>query len=488
MPAQSPLTSMPKRNALWTFWSLSDIPGPFWAKLTNLQRLYWVKTGRAHDIHYELHGKYGSFVRIGPNVISISDPAALPTAFPSRMGFPKSDFYKTQRPYTPGTGALPVVFNTQNEALHKELRSPVSSLYAMSNIMKLEPLMDQTLQLFFDQLDNRFVEGDKTFDLSRWLQFFAFEVMGTITFSNRYGFLEAGRDVNGLLSGIWGFMKSAAPMGQMPWLDDVLYKNAFAAKLRGTTGMPVLKVVNKYITERVARNIKQPSDHADMLAQFLDIQASNPKVPSWAPKAWTFSNVIAGSDSSANSMTTVMYNLMTHPKTMFRLQEELSKAKQEDGNNTSRILSWKTVRDLPYLDACVMEALRIHPAFCLHLERVVPTTGIEICGKHFPPGTIVGMSPWVINRHKPTFGEDVHHWRPERWLGHSEARLQELKNTILTFGSGRRVCLGKNIAIMEIKKLVSSLVLNYEVCRSTIDSASSTANHRSVENPRSQSI
>jgi hypothetical protein len=76
-------------RVLWTSWSIRCIPGPFWARFTNLQRLYWVKTGKAHDIHYKLHEKYGKFVRIGPNVISISDPAALTTVYPTRMGVPK---------------------------------------------------------------------------------------------------------------------------------------------------------------------------------------------------------------------------------------------------------------------------------------------------------------------------------------------------------------------------------------------------------------
>ncbi|KAL2802293.1 cytochrome P450 [Aspergillus granulosus] len=438
----------------------SDVPGPFWAKFTNLQRVWWVKTGRAHEIHYKLHEKYGTFVRIGPNMISISDPAALSTVYPNRMGFPKSDFYKTQRPYTPSTGALPVVFNTQDEKLHKKLRGPIASLYAMTNVMKLEPLMDQTLGAFFAQLEQRFVGPRAEFDLSSWLRFFAFEVMGAVSFSNKYGFLENGRDVNGLLGGIWGFMKAAAPMGQMPWLDDFLYKNSLVAKIRGSTGLSILNVVNENITERQTADRDKPG-RLDMLAQFLEIQASTPDVPPWAPKAWTFSNVIAGSDSSANAMTTAMYNLMAYPETMARLYEEFLTMKQEEGAS-SQILPWKAIRDLPYLDACMMEALRIHPPFCLHLERVVPASGIEINGRRIPPGTVVGMSPYVINHHKPTFGEDVHQWRPERWLGHSEVHLQHLKNTILTFGSGRRVCLGKNIAIMEIKKLISFLVLNYE--------------------------
>ncbi|KAL4920485.1 cytochrome P450 [Aspergillus aurantiobrunneus] len=156
---------------------------------------------------------------------------------------------------------------------------------------------------------------------------------------------------------------------------------------------------------------------------------------------------------------------MSSPKAVARLHEDLSTVARERGIsscNSSHILPWKAIQDLPYLDTCVMETMRIHPPFCLPFERVVPEPEIEVCGRHIPAGTIVGMSPYVVNRYKPTFGEDVHRCRPERWLGHSDARLQELKNTILSFGTGRRICLGKNIAIMEIKKLILSLVLNYE--------------------------
>ena len=68
------------------------------------------------------------------------------------------------------------------------------------------------MDIFFDQIDKRFVESHQTFDLAEWLQYFAFEVMGTMTFSKRYGFLETGQDVNGMLATIWNFMLTIAPV------------------------------------------------------------------------------------------------------------------------------------------------------------------------------------------------------------------------------------------------------------------------------------
>lgn len=74
---------------LGTYWRLKNIPGPFWARFTNFQRVLWVNTGRAHEIHQAVHRKYGNLVRFGPNMVSIADPAAIPTVYPTRPGFPK---------------------------------------------------------------------------------------------------------------------------------------------------------------------------------------------------------------------------------------------------------------------------------------------------------------------------------------------------------------------------------------------------------------
>jgi cytochrome P450 len=84
---------------------------------------------------------------------------------------------------------------------------------------------------------------------------------------------------------------------------------------------------------------------------------------------------------------------------------------------------------------------------------VVPAGGIDIEGFFILEGTWIGMAPWALGRRKETFGEDVEIFRPERWL-ENEGHRREWERSDVTFGSGAWVCLGKNLAMMEICKVV----------------------------------
>ena len=128
-------------------------------------------------------------------------------------------------------------------------------------------------------------------------------------------------------------------------------------------------------------------------------------------------------------MRTIFYNLLKHPQTLQRLLSELQNATNED--RLSDLVTWKETRDLPYLDACVKEAGRLHPPFGLQLERVVPVGGSEICGERFEEGTIVGINAWVVHRDKGIFGDDAETWRPERWLC-DEHKRKAMEHSLLT--------------------------------------------------------
>lgn len=71
----------------------SRIPGPFLASLTNFPRMRWSYSGRAHEIHIELHKKYGKLVRLGPNCISVGDALAIPQIYGTGANFPKVSVY-----------------------------------------------------------------------------------------------------------------------------------------------------------------------------------------------------------------------------------------------------------------------------------------------------------------------------------------------------------------------------------------------------------
>lgn len=149
-----------------------------------------------------------------------------------------------------------------------------------------------------------------------------------------------------------------------------------------------------------------------------------------APVAWTFSNVIAGSDSSATVLIAAWYNLLRHPEYLQRLRCELLSVP----DLTRPFPAWSEIKDLPYLDACVWESIRIHPPFSLHFQRIVPAAGITVSDKYIPAGTDVGMNPYVANRHA-VFGKDVEEWNPGRWMGDAKhrKRLQECVMTVSVF-------------------------------------------------------
>lgn len=105
----------------------------------------------------------------------------------------------------------------------------------------------------------------------------------------------------------------------------------------------------------------------------------------------------------------------------------------------------------------------MHPAAGLPLERITPPQGVEICGQHIPGGTIVGCNAWVLHRRPEVFGEDVDFYRPERWLEADKEQLKEMNATMFQFGAGTRTCIGKNISLLEVYKLIPSFLRRFEI-------------------------
>jgi cytochrome P450 len=81
-------------------------------------------------------------------------------------------------------------------------------------------------------------------------------------------------------------------------------------------------------------------------------------------------------------------------------------------------------KDMPYLQAVMKEAMRLHPAVGIPMSRYVPKGGAEIDGHWYPTGTVVGINAWVVHHDNGVFGEDADIFRPERWL-EGDTRIME---------------------------------------------------------------
>lgn len=97
------------------------------------------------------------------------------------------------------------------------------------------------------------------------------------------------------------------------------------------------------------------------------------------------------------------------------------------------------------------------------MERRIPSPGATIDGTFFPEGTTVGCMPSAVYMNPATFGEDPEVFRPERWLESDEETLKMMEGAWLGFSRGVRVCLGQHVAIMQMKEVISSILLNLDV-------------------------
>lgn len=454
-----------------SYLSLRHIPGPFFAAFTNLPRLLWVYNNDAGDKHTALHRKYGPLVRFGPNMVSVSSPSEISTIYDMHGRFPKSDFYRVLSFYVKGK-PIPGLFATQDRNVHRLLRKPIAGIYSMTNLLSYEPMVDSTIRVFFEQLDQRFVQTDTACNMDVWLQMFAFDVIGSITFSKRLDFLEQGHDIDGIMENSWRYFSRASVISQMPWLDYVWAKNPILQRLRAAKINPIVRFASARRKEREAESEKNdtnslpehegddgPIKNKDFLTRFLEVEHRDPATPPWAVSAWATSNITAGSDTTAILLRTIFYNLLKHPTSLTALRRELATTAGLD----TEFVTWKQSLTLPYLGACIKEAGRLHPPFGLPYERVVPPEGATICGERLPGGTVVGMSAWVTHRDLETFGADADSWRPERWIDPDEHTTRRMENALLTFGAGNRSCIGKHISYLEVFKMVPSLLRRFDV-------------------------
>ncbi|KAF3941984.1 hypothetical protein ABW19_dt0209838 [Dactylella cylindrospora] len=438
---------------------LRRVPGPFIASFTNAWRLKQNLGWRPEVVHQALHKKYGDLVRIGPNCVSVGAAREVKTIYGITRLFQKSKFYPVTRPMANGKEVLGV-FDVTSEDLHKNLKRPIGNAYAMSTLLDYEPYVDSTIQTLQRRLEELYVDKEKECDLGEWLHWTAFDVVGEMTFSRRLGFLEQGKDVDGVIEGTQEMLNYLAVIGQMPFLDKFLMKNPIRIWWKGNPTSPVTSFALNRMQERLQEKEKgENTKRKDFLSKFLDAADKyEGKIPRSQVIGWAAANVFAGSDTTAISLRAIMFNLMKFPSILHLLRTELTAANL----SPSTIPKYSQTNSLPYLTAVIKESLRLHPAVGILLERIVPAGGVTLCGQFIPEGTIVGCNPWVIHHDKRVYGEDADFFRPERWLEATEEQKAEMERSYLVFGSGKRTCIGKNISLLEIYKIVPWLVMRYE--------------------------
>jgi cytochrome P450 len=215
------------------------------------------------------------------------------------------------------------------------------------------------------------------------------DVVGEVTFSKRFGFMEAGKD-DGSFAQIDSAVHSASWVGQIPWIYwaqewlEPLIGNHLGIRSRHGT-------LRSFAAKEVKLRIERGTDRNDILAKLMRVQKDKPELlDDTAILSMASSNIFAGSDTTAISIGAILYHLCQNPASQAKLLDEITSVL---GSNAPRdTITYESTTRMNYLQACIYEALRLHPAVGMSLPRVVPDGGIQVAGVYIPSGVSIHLS------------------------------------------------------------------------------------------------
>ncbi|KAK5309418.1 hypothetical protein LTR70_010299 [Exophiala xenobiotica] len=398
------------------FHRLRHYPGSRLASLTQFHHVWNTKDRIDHYSYIDkLHKQYGDFVRIGPNLLSIADPAIVNIVYGPTTKFTKSDWYDA---------------------------------FTASALRSYDSRIAKHTQKLIQQLRRRV---GTTVNAQEWIGFFAFDVMGDLAFGRTFEALELGKShwfidtirEGGLPIGLFG---------TTPWLLECVIRLPLPPSIN-----PIVKLMNHSGNLVAERKRSNPAEE-DVMSHILE--AGEFFENSRAEESLLTSDarllVVAGSDTTASTLTHVIYYIARDPTLATNLRAELA----ENNLRNDHSLTITSLAHLPFLNAVINEALRLHPPVPGGTYRSSPPGGIKVAGNFIPEGCVVLAPQYTIQRSSKAFTQP-HDFIPERWTTRPE--LIRDKNAFFPFSLGRHGCIGKQLAYNEMRSVISRLVLEFDV-------------------------
>lgn len=160
--------------------------------------------------------------------------------------------------------------------------------------------------------------------------------------------------------------------------------------------------------------------------------------------------LLAGHETTALALSWAVYLLAQHPECAAHLQAELQSVL---GNRPP------TVADVPrlrYTAQVINESLRLYPP--IYIMTRAAAEECVIGGYALPPGTRIGMSPWVMHR-DPRYYPAPERFNPDRWAEETAATLPRF--AFFPFGGGPRLCIGQAFAMMEAVLVLATIAQQF---------------------------
>ncbi|CAH2055789.1 unnamed protein product, partial [Iphiclides podalirius] len=289
--------------------------------------------------------------------------------------------------------------------------------------------------------ENSETPGDFLNEVHKW----SLESLGLIALDTRLGCFESveGSEVQRLIDAVHTFFISVGELElRAPWWR--IYPTAMFRRY-----VAALDTILSVTLTHVERALKEceASGSSKSLLQDL-VSAAGSRVAAVA----ALDLFLVGIDTTSNAVASTLYQLALRPQVQERLHEEITKVLQ------GRPLAPGDINQMPYLKACVKEVLRMFPVVIGNGRQLSKDT--VICGYNIPKGTQVIFQHYVMGNSEEYFS-DASEFRPERWIQRSTYKHHAFAS--LPFGFGKRMCLGRRFAELEMHIVLCKIVQAFKM-------------------------
>ncbi|KAJ7951154.1 Cytochrome P450 [Quillaja saponaria] len=232
------------------------------------------------------------------------------------------------------------------------------------------------------------------------------------------------------------------------------------------------KYLSSVIDKRKLELLSQPKDgipRDDLLSRFMKKKESYSDT---FLQHVALNFILAGRDTSSVAMCWFFWLMIQNPRVEEKILHEIStvliETRGDDVENwVDELLGFEELDRLVYLKAALSETLRLYPSVPEDSKHVVADDVLPD-GTFVPAGSSITYSIYAAGRMKSTWGEDCLEFRPERWLSLDGKKfIMHDSYKFVAFNAGPRICLGKDLAYLQMKSVVAAVLLRHRLVVAT---------------------
>lgn len=325
---------------------------------------------RAKSIE-SLHQKHGCVVQIGPNEVSFNSIKAVDIIYGSQSECIKAPWYDSV--------TREGVFKLRHIAEHRDRRKKISRAFSPASAYELEPNVARLLQSFIATIEERRQDGP--IEMRHWFRMLAFDLSGMAFVGAPYGGLEADESPE-FLSDMENAMLIWDLEGRFPllmWIVKRIPSKSLGHFLNCADRLYQFsdKIFGEYIN-----NHGRSSDRKDIVAKLLQKDPNSVQGLTDYQLSCDIANLtLAATDTTSIVLSYIFWELALNPEVQEQLRTELKSASIDAKTG---IQTHQSLVNLPYLNATINEAMRLHSPIPMGLLRQAPPGGCTIEGYRIP--------------------------------------------------------------------------------------------------------